>query len=1354
MLNTNTGSYVYTPASNYNGADSFTVRVSDGKGGTVDSVVSINVTPVNDAPTTADQSKTTPEDTAVTGQIVAADVDGDTLSYAVQSGVAHGSLVLNTVTGAYTYTPVSNYNGADSFTIRVSDGKGGTVDSVVTINVTPVNDAPVTADQNKTTPEDTAVTGQIVASDVDGDTLSYAIKTTAAHGTLTLNSSTGAYTYTPASNYNGADSFTVRVSDGKGGTVDSVVTLNVTPVNDAPDAVNDPATSTGLRSEYYAYSEGTSGDGANITSLAMVNAFIASHSPSALFTAKSVNYSLADGDLGGNGNLQTFLGTDAASLNADPDNSSDAIINMTGNITLAAGSYNFKVRADDGYAIYVDGVKVAEVDKNQSPTGTEHASFTVATSGVHTIQILYWDQGGQAVFQPELRLGSGSYQSLSAYTLTSQVPFSTTEDTALTISKATLLLNDTDADGDTLSITAVQDALHGTVALVGGNVVFTPDANYSGPASFTYTITDGHGGTDTATVSLVVTAVNDAPVAVNDSLSTAEDVVLTVNTSTLLANDTDVDGNTLTVTGVSAATNGTVSLSNGVVTFTPTANFNGQASFTYTVSDNHGGTTTATANITVTPVNDAPVTANQSKTTAEDTSVTGQIVASDVDGDALVYTIKTGPLNGSVTLNGNGSYIYAPNADYNGADSFTIRVSDGKGGTADSVVSVTVTPVNDAPTTNNATAAGTEDQAGRIAVVLTGADIDGTVASFRLSNLPANGTLYTTAAGNTQVAINSDLAATGNSLTVYFKPNADWNGSTTFSFAAKDNSGAVDATPATATISVAAVNDAAVIAGTTTGTVQEDTKLSTTGTLTITDVDGAAERAFTPQSSNGTYGQFSINAAGSWTYTLNNAAANVQALNTSDHKTETFTVTSVDGTQKTVTIDVQGLTDNTAPVADSHNVTAKEGVPFALGITAPTDADGDALTITVTGLPTQGQVLLADGTAISNGQTLTAAQLTGAQYLLPPGISSTTSVGQFTYSVSDGTASSSGNIGITVTNNNNAYEGFGGNDTFQLTKGNGNNATLNISLTTYMLPGGGWADVGAGPGAGVTKQVAVTLDTDLVVASGGSNDTVDLGVSHANNVVFTDTSLPNSNGPQPSVATLYASKFMTDAVITDADGALLTSTQAPVQPITDTINVGSGNDTVYGAAGNQAVFGGAGNDKLYGGADTDALRGGAGDDLLVGGKGSDVLRGDLGNDTFKFVLGDQSSTAGSVAAGNSNGLGLSATTKLVAGATDVIMDFHAVNGDKDVLDLRDLLQGEGSGTLDKYLHFQKDGSDTVIHISHDGQFVAGLNVNATTYAFGKETETIVLKGTDLIGTDTTDAQVIQHLLQSGKLITD
>ncbi|WP_271198566.1 Ig-like domain-containing protein, partial [Pseudomonas turukhanskensis] len=164
------GTFTYTPNTNYNGPDSFTVSVSDGKGGTVDSVVTIGVTPDNDAPTAPAVTLETQEDTPIDGSVVGNDVDGDSLTYTLKGDVqpAHGSVVVNT-DGTFTYTPNTNYNGPDSFTVSVSDGKGGTVDSVVTIGVTPDNDAPTAPAVTLETLEDTPIDGSVVGNDVDGD---------------------------------------------------------------------------------------------------------------------------------------------------------------------------------------------------------------------------------------------------------------------------------------------------------------------------------------------------------------------------------------------------------------------------------------------------------------------------------------------------------------------------------------------------------------------------------------------------------------------------------------------------------------------------------------------------------------------------------------------------------------------------------------------------------------------------------------------------------------------------------------------------------------------------------------------------------------------------------------------------------------------------------------------------------------------------------------------------------------------------------------------------------------------------------------------------------------------------------
>ena len=214
VINPN-GSYIYLPAANYNGADSFTYKVTDSQGASNTYTVSVNVTPVNDAPTATGTAITTSEDTVKTGSLPAAtDVDGDTVTYGKGSDPAHGTVVVN-ANGTYTYTPAANYNGADSFTYTVSDGNGGSNTYTVAVTVSPVNDAPTASGTSITTNEDTFKSGSLpAATDVDGDSITYGKGSDPAHGTVVVNAN-GTYTYTPAANYNGSDSFTYTVNDGK-----------------------------------------------------------------------------------------------------------------------------------------------------------------------------------------------------------------------------------------------------------------------------------------------------------------------------------------------------------------------------------------------------------------------------------------------------------------------------------------------------------------------------------------------------------------------------------------------------------------------------------------------------------------------------------------------------------------------------------------------------------------------------------------------------------------------------------------------------------------------------------------------------------------------------------------------------------------------------------------------------------------------------------------------------------------------------------------------------------------------------------------------------------------------------------
>jgi VCBS repeat-containing protein len=232
------GGFMYHPAADYFGPDSFTYKANDGLLDSNVATVSITVNPVNDAPVAQDGSASGDEDTPISGQVVATDVDNsaDHLNYSLVSGPSHGTLTLGG-TGAFTYMPNANYNGPDSFRYKANDGSLDSNIATVAITVEPVDDAPVAQAGSASGNEDTPISGQVVATDADNssDQLSYSLVSGPSHGTLTF-SGTGAFTYRPNANYNGSDSFRYKANDGSLDSNIAVVSLTVNPVNDPPVA--------------------------------------------------------------------------------------------------------------------------------------------------------------------------------------------------------------------------------------------------------------------------------------------------------------------------------------------------------------------------------------------------------------------------------------------------------------------------------------------------------------------------------------------------------------------------------------------------------------------------------------------------------------------------------------------------------------------------------------------------------------------------------------------------------------------------------------------------------------------------------------------------------------------------------------------------------------------------------------------------------------------------------------------------------------------------------------------------------------------------------------------------------------
>ncbi|MDZ7926593.1 MAG: Ig-like domain-containing protein [Agrobacterium sp.] len=224
--------------------------------------------------------------------------------------------------------------------------------------------------------------------------------------------------------------------------------------------------------------------------------------------------------------------------------------------------------------------------------------------------------------------------------------------------------------------------------------------------------------------------VNRGPVAAADRLAAIDEdaASLLIPFGALLFNDSDADLDRLMVTGVSLVVGGTAVLAETGIRFTAAADFNGKASFTYQIADGRGGSSEATASFTVEAVNDAPVAAAIAAKTDEDVALKGKIVASDIDDDTLSYAIKTGAnaAMGDVKIDEEtGEWVYTPRANVNGTDSFTVVVSDGEGGSVESVVTVTVAPVNDAPVAVDDKIAVGEKDSSAFDLVANDTDVEG-----------------------------------------------------------------------------------------------------------------------------------------------------------------------------------------------------------------------------------------------------------------------------------------------------------------------------------------------------------------------------------------------------------------------------------------------------------------------------------------------------------------------------------------------------------------------------------------------------------------------------------------------------
>jgi VCBS repeat-containing protein len=518
-----------------------------------------------------------------------------------------------------------------------------------------VNDAPVAINDVAVTDEDTQTSGSVATndSDVDGNTLTFSVITTTSHGTLSL-SSVGAYVYKPALNFHGIDTLTYKVCDnGTPSLCDTaILVITVNSVNDAPVAHNDVITTnedspvTGDVTTNDSDVDGdvltyTVIDSTNHGTLTWTNGVFTYTPDTNYFGKDTLIYQVCD-----NG-TPSLCDTAILVINVNSVNDAPVAINdvaVTDEDTQTSGSVATNDSDVDGNTLTFSVI-----------TTTSHGTLSLSSVGAFVYKPALNFHGLDTLTYKVCDNGTPSLCDTAILVITvnsvNDAPVAhndivtTNEDSPVTGDVTT---NDSDVDGDVLTYTVIDSTNHGTLTWTNGVFTYTPDTNYHGKDTLTYSVCDSGTPTlcDTAILVINVNSVNDAPVAINDVAVTDED---TQTSGSVATNDSDVDGNTLTFSVITTTSHGTLSLSSvGAYVYKPALNFHGIDTLTYKVCDNGTPTLcdTAILVITVNSVNDAPVAVNDTRSTNEDTPTSGSVATNDSDvdtGDVLTFTAINTP---------------------------------------------------------------------------------------------------------------------------------------------------------------------------------------------------------------------------------------------------------------------------------------------------------------------------------------------------------------------------------------------------------------------------------------------------------------------------------------------------------------------------------------------------------------------------------------------------------------------------------------------------------------------------------------------------------------------------------------
>ncbi|ELA6986343.1 TPA: tandem-95 repeat protein, partial [Vibrio parahaemolyticus] len=968
------GSVTYTPNDNYHGADSFTYIVTSG-GVSESTTVNVDVTPENDAPVAKDDTTITDEDTPVTIDVLPNDTDADGDKLSIESAsVPKEQGTVEVVNGKLVFTPAENFNGDSEITYTVTDGQL-TDEAKVTVTVNPVNDAPtIKVDAVESITEDAVSTDTVVATltvrdtDTSEDQLTVSLENN-SNGYFVLVGDEVKLTQAGVDAVNNDElnlkdlTISASVSDGVNPTANDSDSLIVNRVNDAPtikveavESITEDALSTDtVVATLTVRDTDTPEDQLTVSLENNSNGYF-------VLVGNEVKLTQAGVDAVNNDELNlkdlTISASVSDGVNPTASDSDSLIVNRVNDAPTVENAIADQELSED-FATYTidlnDAFKDSDSALNFSVSGNSNVLVSIE-NGIATISpTADWNGSETLTFTATDPSGESISQTVNftVAPVADIVADKTTvvEDTPTIIK---VLGNDTfEGDDKVVSLDTNNGPANGTVSVnPDGSVTYTPNDNYHGTDSFTYIVTSG-GVSESTTVSVDVTPVNDAPVAKDDIATTQEDTAVTID---VLPNDSDVDGDKLSIESVSVPKEqGTVEVVDGKLVFTPAESFNGDAEITYTVTDGQL-TDEAKVTVTVNPVNDAPtIKVDAVESLTEDAVSIDTVVATltvrdtDTPEDQLTVSLENNS-NGHFVLVGNEVKLTQAGVDAVNNDELNLKdltisasVSDGVNPTASDSDSLIVNRVNDAPTAENA-----------IADQVLSEDFASYTIDLNDAFKDSDSALNFSVSGNSNVLVSIE-----NGIAT-ISPTADWNGSETLTFTATDPSG--ESISQTVNFTVAPVAD--IVADK--ATVVEDTPtiIKVLGNDTFED-DG---KVVSLDTNNGpANGTVSVNPDGSVTYTPND--------NYVGKDTFTYVVTS-GGVSESTTVTVNVTPVNDKPESEDFTHVADDQLtqvvfdtdtkPLGSGDSKDHIADveddlkGNDLYVRITELPTSGTLFFKD----------------------------------------------------------------------------------------------------------------------------------------------------------------------------------------------------------------------------------------------------------------------------------------------------------------------------------------------------------------------------------------------------------